>query len=350
MDFLDKLALLLTFGRSSSKLNKTERRSGGVSKRVPTPTSRVPFNEKKVTFADTYYEKPEKVFNDKFVEDNPFRKRRSRKALIDSLLPFMKGRQDWAEWTYRNRYGVFTTVGIYLAVLVGFSVVSFDFSTERLPDGIYMDVKDIEEVEKILEQMKQDAERKSEAAENEKVSNTVSDENSNTNEDLSYENYNKVDPIDSRKMLDESIDKLMESRQAMRSYIAKMDKLDEELRDDLYWFKRNNDSLKRVAKQNESLHSQKKGNVTVSYALKDRRATFLEIPAYLCRGGGKVVVSIFVNRQGHVVKAEIKDSRNVTDPCVEEMAIWAAKQSTFDWNDAAESRQEGTMTYIFVAQ
>lgn len=335
MDFLDRFALLL----SPHRKRKPEERA--------TVVANVQFNKKRASFAEKHFSRPEKIYNDQFTKDNPYSTRPNRGAntLIENILPFMKGRQDWAEWTYRNRYGVFITVGLYLSVLMSLSLVNFNVQVDASNEGIYIDVRELEEMEMIIEQMKKDAE----AAANEKVDNQVSDENSATKEDYRYEDYTRDVPSESKQMLYESIDKLMESRQDMRNYIATRDKLDEDSEKEIRENRKMRDSARRVAKENESLHT-KKGNVTVSYDLRGRRALYLEMPAYLCEGGGKVIVNIEVNRMGKVVSASIKQSFNVDDPCVLETAMWAAKESLFDTNSSAEARQKGTMTYIFIAQ
>lgn len=338
MDFLDRFALLLSPRRSSRKPKLDEK---------ATIVAGVQFNKKRASFAEKHFSRPEKIFNDQFIKDNPYGKRPNRgaKTLIESILPFMKGRQDWAEWTYRNRYGVFITVGLYLSVLMSLSLVNFNVQVDSSDEGIYIDVREIEEMEMLIEQMKKDAE----AVANESVDNQVSDENSTSKEDYRYEDYTRDVPSESKQMLYESIDKLMDSRQDMRNYIASRDKLDEQSEKEIRDNKKMRDSVRKVAKENESLHT-KKGNVTVSYDLKGRRAIYLEMPAYLCEGGGKVIVNVEVNRMGRVVSASVNQSFNVDDPCVLETAMWAAKESLFDTNSSAEARQKGTMTYIFIAQ
>lgn len=344
MDFLDRIALLLSPRRSSSKAAKAKKKSL-VDEVSP---KKVPSRQKKESFAEKHFSKPDKIYNDQFQKENPYRPHPDRGAgnLLETVLPFMKGRQDWAEWTYRNRYGVFTTVAIYLSVLMGFSLVNFEMSVNTNSDGVLIDVREFEELEQILEKMKQEAENPTTEA----VNNQISDLNSTTKEDYSYEKYAKQDPMDSKKLLYESLDNLMESRQSMRNYIATMDKLEEQSEKEIRESRKMRDSLRKVAKEQESLHSNKKGNVTVSYDLKGRRALYLEMPAYLCEGGGKVVLNIEVNRMGKVVSASIKESYGVDDTYVLETAIWAAKESLFDTNTSAEARQKGTMTYIFIAQ
>ena len=89
------------------------------------------------------------------------------------------------------------------------------------------------------------------------------------------------------------------------------------------------------------------GNVTVSYDLAGRTATYLHVPAYQCREGGTVVVGITVNRNGEVIAASIVYGG---DECMRSTALKAARESLFDINPSAPARQTGTITYVFIPQ
>lgn len=90
------------------------------------------------------------------------------------------------------------------------------------------------------------------------------------------------------------------------------------------------------------------GNVTVSYDLAGRTATYLHVPAYQCREGGTVIVGITVNRNGEVTGAEVEKAS--PGDCIAERAVQAARASTFNADAGAPDRQRGTITYVFVAQ
>lgn len=92
-----------------------------------------------------------------------------------------------------------------------------------------------------------------------------------------------------------------------------------------------------------------KGSVTVSYSLHNpvRHAKFLSIPAYQCRGGGSVRISIVVNRSGNVISAKVSSGG---DLCMQETAMAAALKSSFDINEQAPAKQHGYITYTYVAQ
>ena len=91
------------------------------------------------------------------------------------------------------------------------------------------------------------------------------------------------------------------------------------------------------------------GATTVSYELSGRRHISMPAPAYKCRMAGTIVVDIVVTNNGYVHKAEINKSKsNSEDPCHIEEAIRVAERSRFDQSPLA--RQQGSITYIFLAQ
>lgn len=92
------------------------------------------------------------------------------------------------------------------------------------------------------------------------------------------------------------------------------------------------------------------GESSVSYNLKDRYARFLPIPVFKCEFGGKVVVSIYVNRKGVVQKATIVEAQSEADDCLWRVAVDAAGRSRFNVREDAPELQAGTITYIFVKQ
>jgi hypothetical protein len=95
--------------------------------------------------------------------------------------------------------------------------------------------------------------------------------------------------------------------------------------------------------------TKRKGTVTVSFSLKNptRYSRHLVKPAYRCEGGGEVVVAIIVNQRGEVTQAWIESGG---DECMRQTAIQSARGSRFDINKSAPTKQQGTITYIFIPQ
>jgi hypothetical protein len=94
-----------------------------------------------------------------------------------------------------------------------------------------------------------------------------------------------------------------------------------------------------------------KGPTRIYYDLIGRNHLYLPIPIYKCEGSGKVVLSIEVDQNGVVQKAQIAEREStVTDPCLIETAINTALISRFNPDANAPRIQIGMLTYQFVAQ
>ncbi|GEQ84592.1 hypothetical protein ULMS_01000 [Patiriisocius marinistellae] len=89
---------------------------------------------------------------------------------------------------------------------------------------------------------------------------------------------------------------------------------------------------------------------TISYSLKERTAMRLPNPVFTCEGGGKVVITIEVNKLGNVVKANYNRSASTTrNGCLIDSALDYAQRSRFNTKADIEE-QEGTITYNFPGQ
>ncbi len=87
----------------------------------------------------------------------------------------------------------------------------------------------------------------------------------------------------------------------------------------------------------------------VSYSLGGRGAKILPKPTYDSPEQGKVVVSIWVNRQGVVVRAvDGAKGTNISDLNLRKMAREAAMRAKFSEDPAAAELQKGTITYNFI--
>lgn len=92
-----------------------------------------------------------------------------------------------------------------------------------------------------------------------------------------------------------------------------------------------------------------KGASVLAYSLQGRQGTYLPVPAYLCEGGGDIVVDIAVNQKGYVTDAVIS-ARTTGSECLYAEAIKAAKRSRFTMDTSSPASQKGSITYRFVAQ
>lgn len=93
------------------------------------------------------------------------------------------------------------------------------------------------------------------------------------------------------------------------------------------------------------------GRVTVKYEFRSpvRNHRSLYTPAYRCQGGGEVVVTVWIDNGGKVKSARVK-SWSGSDASMKDVALDAARRSTFDINPQAPSSHEGEITYTFIPQ
>ena len=103
--------------------------------------------------------------------------------------------------------------------------------------------------------------------------------------------------------------------------------------------------------ESQKMAANYKGPTRIYYDLPGRTHSYLPIPIYLCQSSGKVVLAIEVNQKGEVEKAQIIERESTTiDPCLIETAVQTALISRFNSDVNSPRVQNGTLTYIFVAQ
>ena len=91
-----------------------------------------------------------------------------------------------------------------------------------------------------------------------------------------------------------------------------------------------------------------RGNGT-GYDLGGRGAKSLHRPDDDFSEEGKIVVDIWVNRAGQVVRAEVATKgTDIINSAMRQKAVQAAKRSTFAADSDAPEEQHGTITYTFV--
>ena len=93
------------------------------------------------------------------------------------------------------------------------------------------------------------------------------------------------------------------------------------------------------------------GAVTVAYNFADpvRHHRDLYIPAYKTKGGGVVVVDVWLDRNGTVTSARIQSSTN-SELNAQALAAARHRRTLFRIDDTAPESHRGTITYTFVAQ
>lgn len=93
-----------------------------------------------------------------------------------------------------------------------------------------------------------------------------------------------------------------------------------------------------------------KGKSNIHYFLQNRYHSKLPIPVYLAEGGGDVIVDIVVGRDGRVLSANPRSNPKIADLTILAYAKQAAEKTWFNEDSSAPEKQQGTITYRFVAQ
>ena len=85
-----------------------------------------------------------------------------------------------------------------------------------------------------------------------------------------------------------------------------------------------------------------------SFSLKGRNAVSLPKPDYNSNQQGKIVIDIWVNQQGEVVRVDgPAQGSTLTNGAMVEQAKKAARKARFNTDSKAMEEQKGTITYIF---
>ena len=209
-------------------------------------------------------------------------------------LPFDNRREDVGSWTYDHRIGLCVTLIAYLALMIVFVSSKIVVGRRTHQQGMYIDLQTLAEMEQERDRLEREVRERQ-----------------------------RQEEIDWR---------------SIRNQASNENALNEKLRDD----RGKEDGAERQDRK-------VKGRVTVSFSITDpvRTSRYLEVPAYLCEGGGDVTVSVTVDRAGKVTGARVTEGG---DDCMRESALRAARNSLFNIDDSAPARQTGTITYIFIPQ
>lgn len=85
-----------------------------------------------------------------------------------------------------------------------------------------------------------------------------------------------------------------------------------------------------------------------AYDLGGRGAKSISSPNKDFNEEGKIVVDIWVDKEGRVQRAEIGKGTTVTNSAMRASALLAAQSSIFNKDDKAADLQKGTITYTFI--
>jgi hypothetical protein len=168
---------------------------------------------------------------------------------------------------------------------------------------------------------------------------------------LSSKPAEKINPSD---YINKVKDELIKSgKLSVDNYIDEQKKLNESKGDENLTLEKDTirEKLKVKPSESQKMAANYKGPTRIYYDLIGRNHLYLPIPIYKCEGSGRVVLSIEVDQNGIVQKAQIADRESTaSDPCLIETAVNTALLSRFNPDANSPRIQLGMLTYEFVAQ
>ena len=249
-------------------------------------------------------------------------------------LPFDNRREDAGEWAFDHRAGLCVTLIAYLLLAIAFVGAKIVVGGRPAAQGFYIDLQQLEQLAAEKERLEREVRRRQqqEPIDWKSIRNDVSNENAKLDESLRDDRG--TNPAALNDAADAAQERMRANREAYEQGLAEERAIRE-----------------RRGKEDgaERQDRKVKGRVTVSFSITDpvRTSRYLEVPAYLCEGGGDVTVSVTVDRAGKVTGARVTEGG---DDCMRESALRAARNSLFNIDDSAPARQTGTITYIFIPQ
>ncbi len=237
------------------------------------------------------------------------------------------------KWMQENATGILGTVAFHLLLAVVFLIVRISAEKTRLESMIMMEFVE-EDKEKAPEEAPEpEIEHLTAQSAAEPASNIPVNVARQIDEELSTEKY---------------VDELEKEMDAGRSEQWR------QTQERLTELERKSDEEPEAELQEESQDlpgAPFEGPTNIQYDLEFRYHLRLPVPVYQCEGAGIIEVQIAVDQQGRVVHAEVdKQGKDFNDICLAEAARKAALQTRFNSDFGAPVRQQGTITYHFIAQ
>jgi hypothetical protein len=168
---------------------------------------------------------------------------------------------------------------------------------------------------------------------------------------LSSKPTEKINPSD---YIDKVKEELIKSgKLGADNYIDEQKKLNESKGDENLTVEKDTigEKVKVKPSKSQEMAANYKGPTRIYYDLLGRNHLYLPIPIYKCEGSGRVVLSIEVDQNGIVQKAQVVDRESTaSDPCLIETAVNTALLSRFNPDVNSPRIQLGMLTYEFVAQ
>lgn len=241
---------------------------------------------------------------------------------------------EFLDWFERHKLGVIGTLSLHSMLLFGLTLWQIGMEpTELERNEMRVDVMDEAEAQEVMQRIEHP-----ELVEAMKVTNATSNITA-TNSAPSFSQAKLTERVENelREMEQAEFDRLAQERKEQGKEIV-IPELD-------------------PSKWNKDLYMEKaaepvkvEGATTVWHDLKGRTRAD-DVPGYLCKKQGRVAISISVDPDGRVLKADLDQSRSQDpDDCMLEHAMASAKRARFSSNGAAPNPQKGTLYFLFLAQ
>ena len=246
-------------------------------------------------------------------------------------LPFSRKKVDLGVWAYDHRVAILTVVIAYVLFGVAFVAADVVVSRKDSQTEILLDLTDLEALQEELLRAQELNSLLNERYDESPTSNRISNENA----------------------LDDALD---DHRTDAREIYSEADQVQQRVRDNAANYALGLEGERKILDQHyegEKIENRKvRGNVTVSYSLSEpvRYAVKMPVPAYMCEGGGGVVVDIVVNPSVEVVDCKVNDALSERNGCLREAALSKAALSVFNADPSAPAKQRGYIEYQFIAQ
>lgn len=247
--------------------------------------------------------------------------------------------ESFGEWLFNHRIGLIAMVAAYIIGII--VVATTRINVELQPEEYIIEFVDEEPSEEELEQLrrKRDAlqeEINQRLARAQRVQNLQSNDasESSASADMRYDS-------ETEQMMDKIASDMATNRGDYESGMRQIEGMG----------KGSGSGSGSGGNKGTGEKGKFSGAVTVNYSFTDpvRHHRDLYVPAYRAKGGGVVVVDVWLDRNGTVTNARIASS---TNPELNNQALAAAKHSRtlFRIDNTAPQSHRGTITYTFVAQ
>lgn len=245
------------------------------------------------------------------------------------------------EFIERHKIGILTTIIIHLLLVTLFMVIQFGIlNKKKEKQEVYIDFVDPTVMQKAIEQKKEEVKKLSQQQ-------LIKDLNKEYNiKNVAVNEANQDAKPDIDKMVQDIKGELNIKDKRQTDQLNPSPKAEE--------IKKKEALPEKKLEYTENAKGERtfyKGATSTTYYLKDRMHVHIPLPVYQCEGSGKVVMEIIVNRDGYVIDASIdKQQSQISADCFVEAATRCALSTRFNASKTAPEKQQGKITYIFIAQ